>query len=161
MLRDEEVLSDDHLDEEPLLGDGSETITELFQSKICKNKTPKDVESGISQLECVTPNVQGSIINHDKLKVNITIAQHLTVSVMSQSFIDAQQITTGGEVSTSKSTDVVTISDEGTTSTSSNTYEVTWTEKGGVCLTRKHMQLIVNGSELSDLHINAFQNLVK
>ena len=57
---------------------------------------------------------------------------------MSQSFIDAQQITTGGEVSTSKFTDVVTISDEGTTSTSSNTSEVTWTETGGVCLTRKH-----------------------
>ena len=33
VLRDEEVLSDDDLDEEPLLSDGSETITELFQSK--------------------------------------------------------------------------------------------------------------------------------
>ena len=39
--------------------------------------------------------------------------------------------------------------------------ETQWVKHGDVALTRRHLQDIVNGKELSDLHIDAFQNIVK
>ena len=39
--------------------------------------------------------------------------------------------------------------------------ETQWVKHGDVALTRRHLQDIVNGKEVSDLHIDAFQNIVK
>ena len=36
-----------------------------------------------------------------------------------------------------------------------------WTKCGGISLSRKELQRLINGKELSDLHINAFQNLLR
>lgn len=36
-----------------------------------------------------------------------------------------------------------------------------WIKHGDISLTRRHKQQILNGSELCDMHVNAFQNLVK
>ena len=39
--------------------------------------------------------------------------------------------------------------------------ETQWVKHGDVALTRRHLQDIVNGKELADLHIDAFQNILK
>ena len=36
-----------------------------------------------------------------------------------------------------------------------------WTEHGGYILYRKHLQQLVQGKELCDLHVNAFQSLLR
>ena len=36
-----------------------------------------------------------------------------------------------------------------------------WAKCGGISLSKKDLQRLTGGKELSDLHINAFQNLVK
>ena len=59
----------------------------------------------------------------------------------------------------SKST-VVSVGDQDTC-TSSTPTEEHWIDCGGVHLMRKHLQQILKGAELSDLHISAFQNLLK
>ena len=60
-----------------------------------------------------------------------------------------------------KATDAIVIPDN-----SESEHEITsakdlWTKCGGISLNRKELQRLTNNKELSDLHINAFQNLLK
>ena len=90
----------------------------------------------------------------DFLKLDLARAKHITLTESTLTFINTQILST-------KSKDVVTIGDADKDQTSSTNTEEHWIEYGGVSLTRKHLQMIMNGSELCDKHVNAFQNLLK
>lgn len=55
----------------------------------------------------------------------------------------------------------VTIADEATSNSNHSSNSEYCTNIGGITLTRKHLHQIINGKELCNLHVNAFQNLLK
>ena len=62
--------------------------------------------------------------------------------------------------STHSECEIIVVSDD-TSPAPAVPMETQWVKHGDVALTRRHLQDIVNGKELSDLHIDAFQNTVK
>ena len=62
------------------------------------------------------------------------------------------------ENSENKATNILSIPIDSNQSTTTKDH---WTKCGGVSLSKRDLQRLTGGKELSDLHINAFQNLVK
>lgn len=90
--------------------------------------------------------------------VNLATAQHLTLTSGSLSYI--QSLVGESSVSlTTQSGATISIADE---DISNNDHcSPYWTNICDITLTRKDLHQIVGGKELSDLHVNAFQYLVK
>lgn len=82
-----------------------------------------------------------------------------TVAPRSSKFTSGKTVV-NANVPTSKSLsefDVISVSD----TNSSVQTEKQWVKHGDIPLTRRDLQDIVNGKELSNLHIHAFQNIIK
>ena len=102
-------------------------------------------------------SVVQSVMGIHSACVNLTTAQHLTLNSSSLSYIE----TLVGTSLPTHSGATVTIADEATSNSSPSSNSEYWTNIGGITLTRKHRHQIINGKELCDLHVNAFQNLLK
>ena len=105
-----------------------------------------------------------SIQKCDPKKLDLATAYHLTLTksalVHIQTLLEPMARDTS---SSSQPADVITIDDD-TQSDSHASASATdgyWTEYGRVVLRRKELQEIMCGKELTDLHVNAFQNLLK
>ena len=93
-------------------------------------------------------NVQSSIVHVSRSQ--LTTAEHLTLTTILH-----PEPTGGHEYILYFET--ITVGDDDT----SPETEKYWTKCGGITLSRKDLQQIVSGKGLSDLHVNAFQNLLK
>ena len=94
-------------------------------------------------------NVQSSIMNQDPHKLNLATAQHLILTASALSIIKNLLDTSDTDN---------TLKDPHSDPSETEEY---WVKYGTATLSRKDMQQIVTGKELSDLHVNAFQNLLK
>ncbi len=100
-----------------------------------------------------------SIMKVDPIKVNLLTAKSFVLATNALKFIDGQLKTTTGGLPLSPSS-------LGKSSAVTPTVQTTsekWVKHGDITLSRKDLQEILCGEELSDLHtcMNAFQNLLK
>ena len=72
-----------------------------------------------------------------------------------------QQISPTKRSTSTSSTSAIVIPDDSENDDQVVLEKDLWTKCGGISLGRKELQRLLNDKELSDLHINAFQNLVK
>ena len=105
-------------------------------------------------------NINNSIMSTDPTEVNLATAQHLTLSSNSLSYIRNLLDTADASPALQSTAAITIVGDSGTQSFPSESKEY-WTKCGGIVLNNKALQQIVNGKELSDLHVNAYQNLLK
>ena len=104
-------------------------------------------------------NVQSSIINVDPTKLDLATAEHLTLHMTSLSFIN-KILEKADDPCSSQPPEVITINDNTDPPPPCHSAEY-WIKYGGFLLTRKDLQLLLNGKELTDQHVNAFQSLLK
>ena len=104
--------------------------------------------------ECNICDVK-SIHLHDEKALSLTTARKLTLT--SKSLEGIQQFL---EIRKSVSSPIL-VSEKAASKPCSSTAEECWVQYGGIILNRKHLQQVVQGKELCDLHVNAFQSLLK
>ena len=110
-------------------------------------------------IECAKEVHVISVLSTDPSDVDLLTAQHITPTSLSLSYIQNLLGDTGGKSSTSEC--AATISDDDSRNDSLLGTKEYWTVCGGITLTRKDLQRIRSGKELSDLHVNAFQYILK
>ena len=93
-------------------------------------------------------------ITDDCLKCLLSIVE---TSIQSS----VQQISPTKRSTSTSSTSAIVIPDDSENDDQVVLEKDLWTKCGGISLGRKELQRLLNDKELSDLHINAFQNLVK
>ena len=105
-------------------------------------------------------NVQSSIVNVDPTKLDLATAEHLTLNMASLSFINTI-LKNADNCCSSQPPESITVNDDTDTPPPPSHSAECWTKYGGFQLTRKDLQLLLNGKELTDQHVNAFQSLLK
>ena len=114
-----------------------------------------------ADIECTKDSIAiHSVMGIHCANVNLATAKHLTLTSSSLSFIESVV----GESSASMPTQfgaAIIIADEDFSNNDRSSPLQYWTNVYGITLTKKDLYQIVGGKELSDLHVNAFQNLVK
>ena len=107
---------------------------------------------------------EASVMNLDRAKLDLATAQSLKLTEAAKSFIYnlLKSIDTSASVEIMQPrSDTTPIEPIAIDIAKPVPVEDCWSRCGDVVLSRKDLQIILGGKELSDLHIDAFQNLVK
>ena len=129
---------------------------------------------------------QESILINDQIGARLVTAQHLFLNSNSvlficnliheskSHFLQTLQGNSAQQENVNNETMLVDESDDGQRQSADDEQRMTqgsnllrkkdgecWTRCGGIVLTKKDLQLITSGRELSDMHVNAYQNLMR